>query len=337
MEFTTYWETGSLDPCWNLAFEEYLLFHKTTGTHLILWQNDKTVVIGSNQIAEAEINREYIDAHDIRVVRRCSGGGAVYHDLGNLNYSFITDYDPASQLRMGGFMRPVAAALQGLGLPAEVSGRNDMLISGRKVSGTAQRIAGGRILHHGTMLFDTDLETAAAALRVSPGKFQGKGSRSVRSRIRNIRPLLPEDMDVSSFRTYMKKALLPARAAPASLTEADKDEVRFLKEEKYDRWAWTFGRSPKGQLHAARRFPGGRMEVCANLAGGCIEGIAFYGDFLSRRPVEEVSGALSGLPFTVHAVRDALQRLELSEYFDTISLDGLLSLLFSESDQNNSV
>ena len=151
----TYLETGSRDPFYNLAFEEYVLAHRIEGDYLILWQNDNTVVIGRNQNAEEEIDRAFVEAHGVRVVRRTTGGGAVYHDLGNLNYSFITDAGEAENLTMGRFTKPVTSALQGLGLWAEASGRNDILVEGRKVSGTAQRLLNSRILHHGTLLFDS--------------------------------------------------------------------------------------------------------------------------------------------------------------------------------------
>ena len=167
-----YLETGSQSPYYNLAFEEYVLTHRTQGDYLLLWQNENTIVVGQNQNTEAEINRPFVEAHHINVVRRSTGGGAVYHDLGNLNYSFITDAGDKASISMDRFTSPVVEALKGLGLQAEASGRNDILVEGRKVSGTAQRLHGNRILHHGTLLFDANADMVAGALQVDPEKFQ---------------------------------------------------------------------------------------------------------------------------------------------------------------------
>ena len=175
---TLYLETGSTDPAYNLAFEEVVLQNRREGNTLLLWQNDHAVVIGQNQNAEEEINHAFVEAHGIRVVRRMTGGGAVYHDLGNLNYSWMTDVENAGAITYQQFTRPVVEALRGLGMAAEASGRNDILVEGRKVSGTAQRLLGKRILHHGTLLFDSDPSMASGALNVDPAKYQPQGRQS---------------------------------------------------------------------------------------------------------------------------------------------------------------
>ena len=181
-----YMETGSIDPAYNLAFEEYVLRNKKEGDFLLLWQNDNAVIIGRNQNTEEEIDKAFVEAHGIKVVRRITGGGAVYHDLGNLNYSFITDCTAFNKDALAAFTEPVAAALRALGAPAQLSGRNDIVIEGKKVSGTAQRIQDGRILHHGTLLFQSDPEMIAGALKADPDKFRSKSTKSVRSRVGNI-------------------------------------------------------------------------------------------------------------------------------------------------------
>ncbi|MBQ9413169.1 MAG: lipoate--protein ligase [Oscillospiraceae bacterium] len=324
-----YLETGSLDPCFNLAFEEYVLTRRRDGDYLILWQNQNTVVVGNNQITEAEINRPWIEAHGVKVVRRATGGGAVYHDLGNLNYSFLTDYRPEDQLSMERFTRPVVRALRALGADAEATGRNDILVAGKKVSGTAQKIAGGRILHHGTLLFDSDPEAIASALRADPQKFQSKVGKSVRSRVGNIRDALPEDMTLRRFWDYLKAALSAGGCVSGALTEAEKREVDRLRREKYETWAWTYGRSPAAEVHASRRYAGGTLEFYASLSGDVIRSIGFYGDFLSKRSLDPLCRALEGVPFTPEAVGAVLARFAVPDYFGSITAEEVLALLFA--------
>lgn len=324
----TYLETNSTNPFYNLAFEEYVLTHRTEGDSLLLWQNDNTVVIGRNQNAEAEINRAFVETHGVRVARRTTGGGAVYHDLGNLNYSFITDAGDAGQLAMARFTRPVVAALRGLGLRAEASGRNDILVEGRKVSGTAQRLLGGRILHHGTLLFDADPDMVAGALNVDPAKFQSKSAKSVRSRIGNIRPFLPVDMDLPAFWDYLKTALAGEGFAAESLSSEELRAVGELKAQKYDAWEWNFGHSPRYDMANKRHWRGGVLEVRVAVTDGAITGIAFYGDFLACRAMDEVTAALRGCSFRREEVAAVLGRFPLELYFGAITQEEILETLF---------
>lgn len=333
MQSTThYMETGSRDPAYNLAFEETVLHRRTQGDYLLLWQNDNTIVIGQNQNAEAEINRAFVEAHGIHVVRRTTGGGAVYHDLGNLNYSFITDAGDADRLTMERFTRPVVEALRGLGLQAEASGRNDILVEGRKVSGTAQRLMGKRILHHGTLLFDANPDMVAGALNVDPAKFQSKSSKSVRSRIGNIRSFLKVDMDLPAFWTYLKEALAGDGLMPDHLTEEELAAVEELRRDKYATWEWTFGRSPKYSMTNRRRWDGGTLETHLEVEKGRITGIVFYGDFLSLCSLEPVTEALLGCPFRREDVAAVLDRFPLPQYFGTITREEILDTLFHPAD-----
>jgi len=322
-----YLETGSQNPHYNLAFEEFVLTHRVEGDYLILWQNDNTIVIGQNQNAEEEINRSFVEAHQIHVVRRSTGGGAVYHDLGNLNYSFITDAGE-DKLTFKRFTGPIVEALKGLGLDAEASGRNDILVNGRKVSGTAQRIFKNRILHHGTLLFDSNPSLVAGALQVDPSKFQSKSSKSVRSRIGNIRDFLPKDMELLEFWEYLKGFLAGNGIVCADLKEDELAEVNQLKTGKYDTWEWNFGRSPKYNVTNKQRYEAGILKFQAAVEGGHIQEIAFYGDFLATSPMSPLTDALIGCAFRREDVATVLDRFDLTSLFGGITKDEILNVIF---------
>lgn len=322
-----YLETGSHDPFYNLAFEEYVLMNKTEGDYLILWQNENTVVVGQNQNTEEEINRPFVESHHINVVRRMTGGGAVYHDLGNLNYSFITDAGEVSQLSIGRFTAPVVQALKELGLKAEASGRNDILVEGKKVSGTAQRLWKNRILHHGTLLFDSDPDMICNALKVSMEKFQSKSVKSVANRVGNIRDFLPVDMDMEEFWAFLRESLC-GRVIDVKLTDEELDKVRKIKLEKYDTWEWNYGKSPVFDVKNRKRFDGGTLEVRLSIKNGYIEDIAFFGDFLSRRPMTDIIAALKECPLRRADVEKCISPFELEDYFGAISKEEIISLIF---------
>ncbi len=322
-----YMETGSRDPYYNLAFEEIVLQRRTTGEYLLLWQNDNTIVVGQNQNTEGEINRSFVEAHKINVVRRTTGGGAVYHDLGNLNYSFITSVEDAERLTMEGFTKPVVAALRGLGLSAEASGRNDILVDGRKVSGTAQRLAKGRILYHGTLLFDSNPGMVEGALQVDPAKFRSKSAKSVRSRIGNIRAALKTDMTLPEFWDYLKTALAD-EITPAVLTPEELSAVEELKRTKYNTWEWNFGRSPKYDRINKVWFEGGGLEVRTAVEKGLITDIVFYGDFLSVSSLDDLTAAMRGCPFRREAAAEVLDRFPLQALFGSIRKEEILDTMF---------
>lgn len=332
MAITYYLETHSQDPSYNLAFEEYVQAHRREGNYLILWQNKNAVIIGRNQNAEAEIHRDFVDSHGISVIRRNTGGGAVYHDLGNLNYSFITDAGDVSQRSASVFTEPVVAALQQLGLDACASGRNDILVSGCKVSGTAQHLMNGRILHHGTLLFDSDLSVVAGALNPDPTKFQSKSVKSVRSRVGNIRSFLKTDLTLLQFWDFLKTALADS-VVPAELTAQELAEVKKLQESKYATWQWNYGKSPQYATVCRRRFPGGLLEIHMTVRQGVITELRIFGDFLALTPVKPLEDALIGCAYREDVFTKVLDEFSGLDCLGGITREELLDTLLQRNEE----
>lgn len=325
-----YYETGRTDPCYNLAFEEYLLENKREGDILMLWQNANTIVVGLNQNTAQEINSAFVEKHNITVVRRTTGGGAVYHDMGNLNYSFITDLGDSEQMSIVRFSKPVCDALAQLGVKAEVSGRNDILVDGKKVSGVAQRVYKDRILHHGTLLFETDPAMISGALNVDPTKFSSKSSKSVRSRVGNIKDYLPAGISLAEFWQALREKLCRDEAQVCVLTDAELSAIARNAEEKYRSWEWTYGRSPAFNYSNRARFPGGLVEVKLLVEKGVISAASFSGDFMAVADCRAATKALVGTRLSRDAVAAKLRGLDTPAMFGSISEEELLSVIFGD-------
>ena len=231
---------------------------------------------------------------------------------------------------MDRFTSPVVEALKGLGLQAEASGRNDILVEGRKVSGTAQRLYGNRILHHGTLLFDANPDMVAGALQVDPEKFRSKSTKSVRSRIGNIRSFLKQDMDMAAFWAYLKETLAGSGMVFDTLTADELAQVEKLKAEKYDTWEWNYGRSPKFDMTSKRYWDGGCLEVGVSVSHGCITDIRFNGDFLAVCSIEPLVEALRGVPFRREDVCRVLNSLSISKLLGAITEEQVLDTIFCD-------
>lgn len=322
--------SNSFNPYFNLALEEYIF--KTVGMQedfIILWQNENTIVIGRHQNTIEEINSNFVQENNINVVRRITGGGAVYHDLGNLNFSFITGYDKNNMIDYKKYTIPVINALKKLGVDAELSGRNDLTIDGKKFSGNAQSMHKGRILHHGTLLFDSNLDIIGKVLNVQLDKIQSKGIKSVRSRVTNIKDYLREDTDVNGFKELLLKNLFENNTLEEyHLSENDLVSITKLKESKYDTWEWNYGKSPKFNFKNSKRFTNGKLEVLLNVNGGLINECKIYGDFLALCSVDELEEKLRGIRYEKSAVECILNSVNLTQYFGNITLDEILECFF---------
>jgi len=288
------------------------------------------VVIGRNQNTLAEVNSTFVKERGIHVVRRLSGGGAVYHDLGNLNFTFIVDAERERVSNFEYFTRPVIQALASLGVKAEFSGRNDITIDGKKFSGNAQYWSKGRLLHHGTILFNSDLSVVQEALNVKADKLQSKGVKSVRSRVTNIYPYLQKPITIEEFKEVLWKYLVPhGEGREYILSPEEWDIVHKIKEERYARWDWNYGASPECEVEKEARFSGGKLELKFNVRAGLIEDLHIFGDFFGRRDVTELAQMLNGTPYRDDAVEQVLAEAEFEEFFFNITREEFLHCLFA--------
>ena len=322
-------EGQSHDPAFNLALEEHLYRSVDEGHpgYFLLWRNDPSIIVGRFQNTAQEVNRSFVEERGINVVRRISGGGAVYHDLGNVNYSFIVPNDEGAPFDFARHARPVIDALAKLGVKAESGGRNDLLIDGRKFSGSAQHMDRRRLLHHGTLLFDSDLSVLEQALNVDEEKFTSKGFKSVRSRVTNILPMLPKPISVEEFIDALRDSL--SGTETSSLDEAQLSEIRRLRDKKYATWEWNWGASPEFTERKVRRFPWGKVEALLNVKEGVIRQARFYGDYFGAENREEIERALEGRLYREDALRKTLEGFPLERSFKGASTEEFLAFLLS--------
>lgn len=325
------------DAYFNLAAEEYLLRHEDEDVFL-LWRNDNTVVIGRNQNAWAEINVPYVTEHGISVVRRLSGGGAVFHDLGNVNFTFLTARTGGGQIDFSRFTAPIIRALASLGVRAEADGRNDILADGAKISGNAQCVfrrpdGTERLLHHGTLLYGADLSRLAAALVVRPEKLRAKGVASVRRRVTNLRdvPGFPPDLSVEEFIAHLAREASGASGTETgSLTEEEIAGIRALREEKYATWEWNYGASGEHETEYYARFPFGSVSAAYTARHGVITEIRLFGDYFGTEPVSLLEKALVGAPLRREALVSAMGNAPVGDCIAGADAGMLASLLLGE-------
>lgn len=317
------------DPRLNLAFEEYLLRQVDSDEPLLLFYvNEPSVIIGRNQNTLEEIDPDYVNSHGIHVVRRLSGGGAVYHDLGNLNFSIVTN----SKAHLNDFARftePVVAVLRSLGVPAELRGRSDIIVEGRKVSGNAQYATTRRMFSHGTLLFDTDLGEMLRAINPRRVQIESKAVQSVRSAVANIRELLPRDMTLVDLRAALLRGIFGGDAIPTlNLTGSDWLRIEEIAETRYRLWSWNYGRSPQFNVQKNARFPAGKVDARIDVEDGRVQAIRLYGDFSGRRDVSELEAHLVGVPYDRERLSTALADVDLDAYFGTMDVATLIDLLY---------
>ena len=323
-----YIESNSTDPYFNLALEEYV-FEKMPKdeSYFMLWQNANTIVIGKYQNAFEEVNQRAVEERGIKVARRLSGGGAVYHDMGNLNFTFIVDQKDVKGMNFKIFVVPIVETLKGFGVEAEFSGRNDILVNGMKISGNSQYVRYGRVMHHGCIMLDSDLDKVADALKVREAKFKSKNSKSVRSRVTTINANAPRKISMQEFKSALKEHILgDENIEPYELTGEDLRKIEEIRNAKYATWEWNYGHSTVYEMTREEKFDSGLVTVHLTAKNGRIEAIRFYGDFFGNGEIEDLERALTGVILD-NRLEDKLKELDLDEYMSGISPSELAGLI----------
>lgn len=326
---------GITDPRVNLALEEYCLRNfEGSQDYLLFYINEPSIIIGRNQNTLEEINYKYVEENGIHVVRRISGGGAVYHDKGNLNFSFMTDYSIESLNNFKKFTAPVIKVLNQMGVEAELKGRNDIVVQDRKISGNAQFSSGKRMFSHGTLLFDSELGEVANALNVKMSKIKSKGHKSVRSRVANISEFLKVKTDINTFRTNILNGLYAEKSEFETyhLTDDEWKGVHKLKEEKYANWDWNFGHSPKFNIKRAKRFDIGEIDLRIFVEKGLIKEFKVFGDFFGKEPIADFENLFLEKRYERQLILELLNPIEMKNYFGEIGKTEMAELIYGEDE-----
>ena len=326
---------NSTDPYFNMALDEFCLENIVLDEpYFYLWRNRPSVIIGLNQNAYSEVNLKYLEENEINLVRRVTGGGAVYHDLQNLNYTIVSPIchpersEGSMERSEGSTPAPIVAALRQLGVPAELTGRNDIFVEGRKVSGYARRVSKRQEIIHGTLMYDVDIDTLTHVLDTPGSKLNAKGIGSVKSRVANLKDYLPGFKSLDEVQAVLQD-ILASGDPQMELTESQLNEVRMMAETKFSTWDFIYGRSRETGIARTASLPCGTVSVEVCLDHGLITSISFYGDFLFGEPVQELSSILTGLRYDRPSIYESLMKADVSRFFPGSSVDQVLNLIVS--------
>ncbi|MFO7864644.1 MAG: lipoate--protein ligase [Salinivirgaceae bacterium] len=317
------------NPAFNLATEEYLLKHKNEEC-FYLYINQPSIIVGKHQNTLAEINVDYVKQQNIDVIRRLSGGGAVFHDPGNLNFTFIKKGEKDKLVDFRKYTQPILDVLVKHGVEARFEGRNDLTIEGKKFSGNAEHVYQNKILHHGTLLFSSKLPDLSKALRVNPLKYKDKAVKSIRSRVTNISVHLKNPLTLQQFEDSIVEHVrdMYADSRIYELTEEDKAAIQKLVDEKYGTWQWNFGYSPEYNFQKGMKTEGGHIEVNLDVQKGLIKKAKIYGDFFNTKDIQELENLLQGLPHDYNQLNEQLKAIDISEYFSNVTREEFIDGLF---------
>lgn len=322
----------------NLATEQYLMNNKEFNEPLVLFYIEgPCIIVGRNQNTLEEINHEYIEKNNIVVTRRLSGGGAVYQDLGNLCFSFVVNSDDNSFGDFASFTKPIVEALHEMGATsAEVSGRNDLIVDGKKFSGNAMYAKNGKTFSHGTLSYDVDLDVLTKALHVNEDKIASKGIKSIRSRVTNIKPyLLPEyqNLTTEEFRDILltklfdKNSIDDIKKFEYQVTPEDQKEIDKIFSKYYNNWDWVYGKSPKFTVKQRKHFDMGTIDVRYSIENGKISTASIYGDFFGTKDIEIITHDLEGTRFETQDIKNVLNKYNLDDFFKGIKKEDIEKLM----------
>ena len=316
----------SQNAYFNIASEEYLLHRFPTEDLFLLYMNAPSIIVGKFQNTLAEINLDYVEEKGIKVVRRMSGGGAVYHDLGNLNFSFHTLLGQNDFGDFSFFTKPVLNMLNTLGVPAELKGRNDLLVDGKKFSGNAKLARHGKMIQHGTILLNSEMEVLGEALKVNPLKFIDKATKSNRGRVTNLIDYLPKETTTETLKELLTAEIIKndPEAKRYQLSLEDLAGIEQLMEKKYETWDWNFGFSPNYNFKKAIKIPAGFIEVHLDVVHGIIEKAKIFGDFFASMPIEDLEVQLIGKKHQTTDLENLFTSMDLTLFFGKVTAEEIL-------------
>ena len=296
----------------------------------MLWQNDNAIIVGKHQNTFSEINYDYVKEQNIHVVRRLSGGGAVYHDMGNLNFSFTKTGKDSSMMDFEKYTLPIIEVLQGLGVDAKFEGRNDISVDGKKISGNAEHIFKNKVLHHGTLLFSSEMKNISEALRINPLKYIDKAVKSVPKRVGNISSYLKEPISIEQFAQKIMDHVVASNpeAKMYEFTKEDLDAIGNIRDKKYATHEWNYGYSPDYSFKKGIKTTGGMLEMNMDVEKGIIKKVKIFGDFFNEKDIAEIEEALEGTVHDEKAIRTVFGRFSIGEYFRNMSEDDLVEAMF---------